>query len=696
MIVKFFKRGGVADNRYSLGGRAVQRYLLGKDYADGVASRANARFLEGNPAQVTELINGLAFSKIYTAGCLAFEGEESQSVTEAMKRELMAAFEQCLFTGLDKHQYAGYWVEHTDKIDTVTQTPRLELNFVFANVELTTGKALPVYYHPIDCARVDCFKELNNLRMNLTDPNAIQRKRMTRVKDNLPQQVKDTVMAIDNQLSRLFADNKVHHRDEVIAYLSSHYEITAIKNQSISIKNPHGGTRPIRLQGAFYEKAFESRQSLSLPSVTDYQRHTDCADSERLSKLKAEYQRLCDKRAIELGKRFAPKSPMPVASRLAVENTGLEQVNEQTNKVAKMVAGSDATADLSPSRPDPVTIGQQEQMARWLKIFHRPPTVMGEADNVSDNTNLNTPANSDPAMSSAAQGGQRYQQERAGNLTRLDTNAIWQIADSGKVSDEQIINKHLSGSGSAYQPRMQPLGEGIDVTESSKFTARTGISAAIRAVVERATTAIRGVQNAIRKRQSVAQSVGELIGRCHRAVRNVFDKRAEQSSHAKHTNQRTAYASRAVSEACDTLDTAVSSLSASTGKTFGTTVAGVGRTDLFQSSVDGEQRAVARPSTGVDGSQSTVTAAKRDSVSEIERLDRCLSTTREAIAILREAREHYDRERAKFLQCQREREELLDKLFGKKPSVAIEDSKQTRAVTLDKPALDNEDFGPGF
>ena len=49
MLVKFFKRGGVTDNHYSSGGRAVQRYLLGKDYADGIASRENAKLLSGNP-----------------------------------------------------------------------------------------------------------------------------------------------------------------------------------------------------------------------------------------------------------------------------------------------------------------------------------------------------------------------------------------------------------------------------------------------------------------------------------------------------------------------------------------------------------------------------------------------------------------------------------------------------------------------
>lgn len=311
MIVKFFKRGSVKDIHYSTGGESAKRYLLGKDYADGVASREHARLLAGDPDEVTEIINGLEFSKIYTSGCLAFDGIESQYVTESMKRELMAEFEQCLFTGLDSAQYAGYWVEHFDKVDEKNNNlPRLELNFVFANVELTTGKALPVYYHLIDEKRVDTFKEIKNLEMALSDPNAVERKRLTRIKDKLPQNVKDTLADIDKKLTDAFMDERVNNREDVIGYLSKHYEITAIKNQSISIKNPHGGSRPIRLEGAFYDKTFESRGTLGeeFDQTKNHRRHRDQPDSERICRLKADYHRLCEKRSAELSGRFKKRT----------------------------------------------------------------------------------------------------------------------------------------------------------------------------------------------------------------------------------------------------------------------------------------------------------------------------------------------------------------------------------------------------
>ena len=311
MIVKFFKRGSVKDIHYSTGGEAAKRYLLGKDYADGAASREHVRLLAGAPDDVPEIINGLEFSKIYTSGCLAFDGIESQFVTESMKRELMDEFEQCLFAGLGKAQYAGYWMEHFDKLDEKNnKLPRLELNFVFANVELVSGKALPVYYHLIDEKRVDTFKEIKNLEMALSDPNAIERKRLTRIGDKLPQNVKDTLADIDKKLTTAFMNETVNNRDDIIRYLSEHYAITAIKNQSMSIKNPHGGSRPIRLQGAFYEKAFESRGTLGeeFDQTKNHRRHRDSPDNERISKLKADYQRLCEKRSAELTKRFKPRA----------------------------------------------------------------------------------------------------------------------------------------------------------------------------------------------------------------------------------------------------------------------------------------------------------------------------------------------------------------------------------------------------
>lgn len=87
MIVKFFKRGGTNDNKISTGGEGVKNYLLGKDN-----NREHANLLRGDPEETTEIINGLGFSQIYTAGCLSFDGEETQRVDDQLKQNLWQIF----------------------------------------------------------------------------------------------------------------------------------------------------------------------------------------------------------------------------------------------------------------------------------------------------------------------------------------------------------------------------------------------------------------------------------------------------------------------------------------------------------------------------------------------------------------------------------------------------------------------------
>lgn len=350
MLVKFFKRGSTKDNNFSTGGNGAKDYLLGKDYADGIPSRDKAILLQGDPDAVTELINGLEFSKIYTSGCLAFDGIESQKITESDKLKLMNEFEQCLFNGLDPNQFAGYWVEHGDKIDPVTKTPRLELNFVFANVELTSGKSLSVYYDKVDQNRVNLWKDITNHEMQLSDPNAPQKKRSIRISQELPKTVKEFKSMINDHITELFKDENINNRDDVIAELKAqNYEITAIKPKSISIKNPLGGERPIRLEGAFYEQTFDTRTNLAKLSESQGNdrkndpsggRETDPISSyERVQNSKSEYERLLKVRADKLSKRY----PIRSDDRPTAEVRSNNQLTTSDNRPARTVSDSESS-----------------------------------------------------------------------------------------------------------------------------------------------------------------------------------------------------------------------------------------------------------------------------------------------------------------------------------------------------------------
>ena len=586
MLVKFFKRGGVTDNHYSSGGRAVQRYLLGKDYADGIASRENAKLLSGNPEWVTELINGLTFSKIYTAGCLAFEGEESKTVTEAMKQQLMDEFEHCLFTGLDKNQYAGYWVEHTDKIDEVTNTPRLELNFVFANVELTTGKALPVYYHLIDEKRVDTFKEIKNLEMNLTDPVAAARIKLTRIGDKLPKNVKETLGKINDELEELFINESVNHRDDVITYLSEHYEITAIKNQSISIKNPHGGARPIRLQGAFYEKTFESRGTLGeqFDQAKNDRRYRDSPDNERILKLKADYHRLCEKRSNELSKRFKKRAQN--RSEPTVEsNQRFEQSLARTYRYvdrpggylipfrsARYAAIPDRGADHSNRRESSNHLNVANESSGYQSGHLRQPRGRGDSiENQEREAGLR--AFLERAADLAQRTDNEYQppestaSDTVGDLFKPAGNIVGhQYLGTRRMADLVNIHDNIITDDSVYSDLLRDLsgvstdnpGELNDVTQSPKPSVRDRLSAAVKNLVRRATSTVYGLQTAVRARQSNVERISGLAQTCYGQIRKLVKHRYEQRTRLQNTARRFTGAKSAVSRSSRTLSRAIS------------------------------------------------------------------------------------------------------------------------------------------
>ena len=295
MIVKFFKNGNVNNKSYSTGGNGVRDYLLNNRVEKGTA-----RLLQGDPDQTTEIINGLGYSTIYTAGCLSFDKDESQRVTQPLKETLMNAFERALFGDFDKTRISGYWVEHTDK-------DRLELNFVFASVDLKTGKALPVYFHQNDQYRVNDFKDLANLKYGLSDPNAPEHKATTAISNSLPSDKKELKQAINDYLTQRAtaynSDLKTHHDIKKALVNDLGLEITRTTKTAISIKDPNNGKQPIRLTGVFYEQQYQLDNVLN----QSQDKATRENRAERISELSQRLETSISKRTQQLQERYKPR-----------------------------------------------------------------------------------------------------------------------------------------------------------------------------------------------------------------------------------------------------------------------------------------------------------------------------------------------------------------------------------------------------
>lgn len=280
MIVKFLKNSGGGS------AKATIDYLLGKDN-----DREGARVLSGDPELTQRLSDSLGFQNRYTVGVLSFE---EGNLPDEQKRAIMERFEGSLMAGLDKDQYNMTWIEHTDK-------DRLELNFVIANVELTTGKRLQPYYDKADRPLVENWKQVINHEYGLTDPHDPNKAQAIKTlnRQNLPKDVQQVKERIGQAIAHQIEQGNITDRKGVIDTLEqAGFEIARQTDKSISIKNPDG-KRNIRLEGVIYENRqlgkelgedySRARQSYAETSTERYQ--TALSKLQRAIEVKQERNR---------------------------------------------------------------------------------------------------------------------------------------------------------------------------------------------------------------------------------------------------------------------------------------------------------------------------------------------------------------------------------------------------------------------
>lgn len=298
MIIKFFDKG-----HYNDGGSGIKELLLGTPENP----REGAKLLRGDPDMTTELINGITNTKIYTSGALFFR--EDEKITDKQKEEIMDSFEFSLFPTFDYCQYSSYWVEciHEEKWG---------LYFVFASIELFTGKGLSVYFQKNDIFLVRSWGKLIIGKYDLIDPNAPKNKRdftgtQLGFKDQSDDRQKER---IHNWLIEQVEGNKrIKSREDIIGLLTENgYEVVnvGIKHPTISIKNPNGG-RNLKFKGTLYAPDFDRT---FLPSYRHIkQQEYENSRPQRIRNLEKDYYFSLEKRKARLNKRFGniDKSPTP-------------------------------------------------------------------------------------------------------------------------------------------------------------------------------------------------------------------------------------------------------------------------------------------------------------------------------------------------------------------------------------------------
>lgn len=292
MLVKIFGRGKGA-------GQGVIGYLLGKNYInDNSQIRDGATLLNGDAYLTNELINATPYAQRYTAGALSFT-ESPDEITDEQKRNIMQAFENTLFTGLDGDQFNVLWVEHTDKINPETGKPRLELNFVIPNMEMNTGKRLQPYYHKADLMRVNAFQNLINHSYGLTDPHDPNRQRPINpyASRNLPKPTEmierdtpkfhefknhtDAKQSINNSVLEQVEQGNLKNQDDIVKFLPSlNVVIKRVTENSVTV-SAQNIKKNIRLDSNIFKNGWLeqnndlSKEKLETPTATRIQQSFD-------------------------------------------------------------------------------------------------------------------------------------------------------------------------------------------------------------------------------------------------------------------------------------------------------------------------------------------------------------------------------------------------------------------------------------
>lgn len=337
MLVKFFQYGAVKKGQkgHSGGGGAVKNYLLGKNFDKGEI-REGATLFRGDPNETTSIINGIERQSYYKSGVLSFTQSDSQKLTDDDLNAIIDDFEKTMFPTFEPDQYSGYWVKHTDK-------DRLELHFVYAEEELTSGYGLNVYVAKIDKPLVDSWKDLTNDKYDLDDPNAPDHKRERAItkgfelkKGYEPKKTKIADEELKNQIEKELLEYVNNHpeitnRDGIIsAFEELDYKVERTGKNYISIEHPNKKDNPelknLRFKSDIYSQDFN--RSMLSKNKSYEQREYERKRPERIAKAKNIYDSSLQKRIERMTHRYRNIERKPLDNQLTHDLKQIKENNE--------------------------------------------------------------------------------------------------------------------------------------------------------------------------------------------------------------------------------------------------------------------------------------------------------------------------------------------------------------------------------
>lgn len=293
-------------------GRSPTQYLVRLDYPNRKENPPVV--LRGDVEETQKIIDSLSSQWRFTAGVLSWHPDDA--VSPEKEQEIMDAFENLAFAGLEKDQCNILWVRHS-------HAKHHELHFVIPRVELYGGKA----YNPCPPGwqkSFDVLRDYFNIKENWARPDDPTRARLyvpeqadlknarlirwgkTPLKKEEREQAKE---ALHSYIIQQIEQGKIKNRTDIIQALQDiGLQINRQGKDYITVTEPNSKEK-LRLKGAMYAEQFDliDRENQN-QSRTGTERNRSNTQAE-LSRLAGELEHVIQRRTEYNRKRY-PQQPL--------------------------------------------------------------------------------------------------------------------------------------------------------------------------------------------------------------------------------------------------------------------------------------------------------------------------------------------------------------------------------------------------
>jgi hypothetical protein len=232
------------------GSESAVKYLLSDTDHENKKRSVSPEILFGDPNTFTEIANATKRQHKYTSGVIAFRDHET--VTPEQINTLIETFRSTFMPGLTVDEnFADFWVMHREK-------GNVELHFLVANTELTTGQQLNI--HPPGEKNTQFFNAFSAVMNDnfgfaqvVPDPLKISLKPFEAKSPNGKKDKKakdDFAKVLHTEIVGGFISN----RNQLIGYLKNHgIQVPTVGTDFITVRLP-GAKKNTRLKGPLFTK----------------------------------------------------------------------------------------------------------------------------------------------------------------------------------------------------------------------------------------------------------------------------------------------------------------------------------------------------------------------------------------------------------------------------------------------------------